>query len=66
MASEGHQLLAWLGRRDQEGVAELGSLLGDHPLVALPLLPEEPTDIAALGALGCELASRLDAAEAKG
>ncbi len=57
---EGHRLLAWLGRRDRRGVDELRSLLGgSHPLVDLPLLAEEPTDLASLAALGEAFASRL-------
>jgi anion-transporting ArsA/GET3 family ATPase len=56
----GHRLLAWLGRRDRRGVEELRSLLGgSHPLVDLPLLPDEPTDLASLTALGEAFTSRL-------
>ena len=57
---DGHRLLTWLGQRDRRGVEELRSLLGgSHPLVDLPLLSEEPTDLASLAALGEAFASRL-------
>jgi anion-transporting ArsA/GET3 family ATPase len=59
-AGDGRRLLAWLGRRDREGVEELRALLGSsHPLVDLPLLPEEPTDLPSLDALGRLLEERL-------
>jgi anion-transporting ArsA/GET3 family ATPase len=58
-AVDGRQLLAWLGERDRRGLAELAALLTGQPLVALPLLPEEPTDLPALAALGEDLAARL-------
>src|SRR5262249_11117061 len=57
----GRRLLAWLGERDQRGVAALSGLLTGPPLVALPLLPDEPTDLPALAALGEDLAARLHA-----
>ena len=61
--TEGHRLLSWLGRRDHEGVAELRDLVGDsHPVVEIPLLPDEPTDLKSLAALGDLFASRLDQA----
>ncbi|HUO87403.1 MAG TPA: ArsA-related P-loop ATPase [Thermoanaerobaculia bacterium] len=57
---DGRRLLAWLGERDARGLAELTSLLADrHPLVALPLLSTEPTDLAALEAIGDDLLARL-------
>jgi anion-transporting ArsA/GET3 family ATPase len=60
---DGRHLLAWLGERDRHGLFELRSLLGDEqPLVALPLLPDEPTDLPALAALGDDLVARLAAA----
>ena len=50
-------LVAWLGERDARGVRELSDLLaGDPPLVAVPLRPVPPTTVAALSALGRELA----------
>jgi len=55
--------LSWLGRRDHEGVAELRDLVGDsHPVVEIPLLPDEPTDLESLAALGGLFESRLDEA----
>jgi anion-transporting ArsA/GET3 family ATPase len=61
-ADDGHRLLSWLGARDAEGVRELRSLLGDsHPLVELPLLADEPTDLAALSELGTMFLKRLQA-----
>jgi anion-transporting ArsA/GET3 family ATPase len=57
---DGAALLAWLGQRDQRGLAALRQLLHpEQPLVALPLLPEEPTDLAALEALGEDFAREL-------
>ena len=59
--SEGHRLLAWLGRRDHAAVAELRDLVGgSHPVIELPLLPDEPTDLKSLSALGEMFESRLD------
>jgi anion-transporting ArsA/GET3 family ATPase len=59
-AVDGRRLLSWLGERDERGFRELSLLLSpEQPLVALPLLPEEPTDLTALGALGEELERRL-------
>ncbi|MEA2690979.1 MAG: hypothetical protein QOJ16_366 [Acidobacteriota bacterium] len=56
---DGRRLLAWLGERDRQGLTQLAGLLSEQPLVALPLLPEEPTDLPALAALGEDLARRL-------
>ncbi len=58
-AADGRRLLAWLGERDREGVRELRSLLADHPLVELPLLADEPTDLGSLSALGEMFSERL-------
>ena len=64
--SEGHRLLGWLGRRDYQAVAELRDLVGSsHPVVELPLLPDEPTDLKSLRALGELFESRLDDALAE-
>jgi anion-transporting ArsA/GET3 family ATPase len=63
-ARDGRRLLAWLGERDRAGVDELRSLLGgSYPLVDLPLLPEEPTDLESLDALGRMLEERLASAK---
>lgn len=51
--SEGRRLLAWLGRRDHDGVAELRDLVEDtHPVIEVPLMADEPTDLDALMELG--------------
>ena len=48
--------LAWLGRKDHEGVAQLRELLGgSHPLLVVPLRPDEPTDLTSLAELGAML-----------
>ncbi len=58
---DGRALLAWLGERDRHGVERLHALLGPRrPLAALPLLPAEPTGLAALRDLGRDLLGRLD------
>jgi len=50
---DGRALLAWLGERDARGVSALRGLLPrEQPLLALPLLPAEPVDLASLAALG--------------
>ena len=47
--NDGEALLRWLGAQDARGLAQLGELLGGRmPLVAVPLLPREPTDLASL------------------
>lgn len=49
----GRRLFAWLGAQDRHGVEHLRSLVaGSQPLVAVPLQPEEPTNLEALEALG--------------
>ncbi len=64
--SEGHRLLGWLGRRDRQTVAELRDLVGgSHPVIEIPLLPDEPTDLKSLSALGELFESRLDEALAR-
>jgi anion-transporting ArsA/GET3 family ATPase len=56
-ARDGELLLRWLGAQDARGVAQLRELVGGRlPLVEVPLLPREPTDLASLQ----ELARRLD------
>ena len=49
------RLLGWLGERDRRGLDHLRSLLADRPLVALELLPTEPTDLGTLEGLGRQL-----------
>jgi hypothetical protein len=54
---EAARLLRWLAERDRRGLVALRSLLSRRQrLVEVPLLPEEPADLATLG----ELAGRLD------
>jgi anion-transporting ArsA/GET3 family ATPase len=55
-ASEARTLLRWLGERDHAGVSRLRELLPTRPLLALPLLPRAPTDLASLAELGDRLA----------
>lgn len=56
---DGRALLRWLGERDRLGVEELTSLLGEYPLIKVPMLGDEPTDLASLKALGTRLAAQL-------
>ncbi len=59
-ASGGRRLFEWLGERHERGLESLRGLLkADQPLVALPLSGDEPTDVAALDAVGRELERRL-------
>jgi arsenite-transporting ATPase len=56
----GWELLTWAGDRDRRGLVELAKLLPhEQPLVDLPLMPDEPTDLPALEALGRQLEGRL-------
>jgi anion-transporting ArsA/GET3 family ATPase len=56
----GWELLTWAGQRDRRGLVELAKLLSrEQPLVDLPLLPEEPTDLPSLEAMGRQLEGRL-------
>jgi anion-transporting ArsA/GET3 family ATPase len=53
LEADGARLLRWLGERDHRGLEALGSLLpADHPLVPVPLLPEEPTTLPTLEKIG--------------
>ena len=62
-ARAGRRLMGWLGQRDNEGVAELRDLVGDsHPVVEIPLMPDEPTDLVSLAALGELFEAGLDEA----
>jgi anion-transporting ArsA/GET3 family ATPase len=59
---DGRSLLAWLGRKDNEGVEQLRNLLGgSHPLVVVPLRPDEPTDLDSLTELGATLREQIEA-----
>ncbi len=56
----GRDLFRWLGERHERGLTELAKLLPtDQSLVALPLVANEPTDLASLEALGHTLQARL-------
>ncbi len=56
----GRRLFRWLGERHQRGLLALRELLkAEQPLVALPLVGDEPNDVAALDAFGRELERRL-------
>ncbi|HEV2844868.1 MAG TPA: ArsA-related P-loop ATPase [Thermoanaerobaculia bacterium] len=56
----GWELLSWSGEKDRKGLVELAKLLSrEQPLVDVPLMPDEPTDLASLEALGKTFDSRL-------
>jgi anion-transporting ArsA/GET3 family ATPase len=58
----GLALLAWLGERDRRGLDALPKLLGrGETFVSLPLLPEAPSGLPALEALGATLLARIAA-----
>ncbi len=60
--ADGRALISWLGRRDRRGVEELAALLGgSHPLVEIPLQPDEPSDLESLAKLGASLEAALTA-----
>jgi len=57
---DGLGLFHWLGERDARGFQELSQLVGeDHPLVGLPLLEQEPSDIPTLRRLARQFEVRL-------
>ena len=57
---EGHELFGWLGERHHTALEELRRRLTDRQsVVALPLLPHEPTDLGSLLAVGEDLQRRL-------
>ena len=59
--SDGRALFHWLGDRHQRGLEELQQLLpASQPLLALPLTPEEPTDLASLDAVGKHLEEAME------
>lgn len=56
----GWELLCWAGERDRKGLVELAKLFSrEQPLVDLPLMPDEPTDLPSLEKLGRQLEGRL-------
>lgn len=56
----GWELLSWAGEKDRRGLVELAKLLSrEQPLVDVPLMPDEPTDLASLESLGRTFESRL-------
>lgn len=56
----GARLLSWLGERDHRGLAAFRRLLAPgQPLVDVPLLAREPTDLASLGTLGQLVSDKL-------
>jgi anion-transporting ArsA/GET3 family ATPase len=56
----GWDLLTWLGERDRRGLAELATLVSrEQPVIDVPLLPGEPTDLPSLEALGHLVQERL-------
>jgi len=56
---EARRLLDWLGRRDAAGVEAIRALRPGERLVALPMLPQAPTDLDSLAELGGLLAREL-------
>lgn len=57
---EGRELFAWLGERHQVGLERLRELLPEaQHIAAMPLEPDEPTDLASLEAMGESLQRRL-------
>lgn len=64
-AAAGRRLLAWLGERDARGLERLRSLVAERQaVVALPLLPSEPANLAALRELAARVTAGLAAAAA--
>jgi hypothetical protein len=56
----GWELLSWLGERDCRGLAELATLVSrEQPVIDIPLLPGEPTDLPSLESLGWLVEERL-------
>jgi anion-transporting ArsA/GET3 family ATPase len=56
----GWELLTWLGERDRRGLAELATLVSrEQPVLDVPLLPGEPTDLPSLESLGRLVDGRL-------
>jgi anion-transporting ArsA/GET3 family ATPase len=60
LGDQGHELFDWLGGRHQVAFEELRRRLTDRQsLVALPMMPHEPTDLSSLLAVGKDLQARL-------
>lgn len=57
-ARDGRSLLAWLGRLDARGVETYRTRLPRHPLVDLPLLAGEPSDLVGLAEVRALIAPR--------
>lgn len=63
LSSSGQHLFHWLGERHQRALVELRRRLTDkHPLVDLPLVAHEPTDLPSLLTFGRDFQNRLDSA----
>lgn len=63
----GHALFHWLGERHRRALAELQRRLQDrHPVISLPLVPHEPTDLVSLERFGESFAERLEVVARKG
>ena len=65
-AGDGRGLLAWMGQEDARGVAAYRARLPRHPLVELPLLDEEPSDLGGLARVCALVGPRWRAAFAAG
>jgi anion-transporting ArsA/GET3 family ATPase len=61
-AAEARRLLHWLGERDRRGVARLRELLPGREPWVVPLAPEPPDDLAALGRFSRVLADARESA----
>lgn len=55
---EGWRLMSWLAERDARGLEAYRARLGGHPLVDVPLVTEEPADLASLDRLRARLVER--------
>ena len=58
--STGKELLTWLGDRDSQGFERLVELVqGEQPVLKVPILADEPSDLERLGDLSQTLLSQL-------
>ena len=56
----GRDLLTWLGERDSRGFERLVELVhGEQPVLRIPILAEEPSDLPRLRRLSTTLSSQL-------